>query len=171
MRTRPRSTGILVRFLLKAQCPSSCSELNPGEGTGPEAAARHTLRLLAGHILHLPEEISDLTKRITTAMGDCAPKLLDVYSVGPDTAATLLTAADDNPQRMGSEASFAALCGASPVEASSGKTRRRRRATRRPRRAGRRAPDCSRCRAVEVQPVSPPSTGGVCQGCALPRCA
>ncbi|MFE6068694.1 hypothetical protein [Streptomyces sp. NPDC056525] len=28
-----------------------------------------------------------------------------------------------------------------------------------------------RCRPVEVQPVSPPSTGGVCRGCALPRCA
>ena len=31
-----------------------------------------------------------------------------------------LDAAGDNPQRMRSEASFAALCGASPIEASSG---------------------------------------------------
>ncbi|WP_234315406.1 transposase [Streptomyces globisporus] len=94
-------------------------------GDRPEAAARHTPRLLAGRILHLTEEISDLTKRITAAIGDCAPKLLDVYGVGPDTAAALLTAVGDNPQRMGSGASFAALCGASPVEASSGKTQRR----------------------------------------------
>ncbi len=28
-----------------------------------------------------------------------------------------------------------------------------------------------RCRGIEVQPVRPPSTGGVCRGCALPRCA
>lgn len=103
-----------------------CSELSHGEGTDPEAAARHTLRLLARRILHLTEEISDLTRRITTAIGVCAPKLLDIYGVGPDTAAALLTAAGDNPLRMGSEASFAALCGASPVEASSGKTQRRR---------------------------------------------
>uniref|UniRef100_UPI00374E1C00 transposase n=1 Tax=Streptomyces gibsoniae TaxID=3075529 RepID=UPI00374E1C00 len=56
----------------------------------------------------------------------CAPRLLDRYGVGPDTAAALLIAAGDNPDRMGSEASFAALCGVSPVEASSGKTQRRR---------------------------------------------
>lgn len=32
----------------------------------------------------------------------------------------------DNPARLASEAAFAALCGTSPVEASSGKTRRHR---------------------------------------------
>ncbi|MGW3661429.1 transposase, partial [Streptomyces sp. NPDC005151] len=42
------------------------------------------------------------------------------------SAAALLIAADDNPERVVSEASFAALCGASPVEQSSGKTQRRR---------------------------------------------
>lgn len=46
--------------------------------------------------------------------------------VGPDSAATLLVAAGDNPERLSNEASFAALCGTSPVEASSGKTQRRR---------------------------------------------
>ena len=38
----------------------------------------------------------------------------------------MLIAAGDNPERLHSEASFAALCGVSPVEASSGKTQRRR---------------------------------------------
>lgn len=46
--------------------------------------------------------------------------------VGPDSAAALLIAAGDNPERLDNEASFAALCGTSPVEASSGKTQRRR---------------------------------------------
>jgi transposase len=46
--------------------------------------------------------------------------------VGPDSASALLLAAGDNPQRLHSEAAFAALCGASPVEASSGKTSRHR---------------------------------------------
>lgn len=41
-------------------------------------------------------------------------------------AAELLIAAGDNPDRMAHEASFPALCGTSPVEASSGKTSRRR---------------------------------------------
>ena len=46
--------------------------------------------------------------------------LLATTGIGPDTAAALLVAAGDNPERMRSEASFAALCGASPVQASSG---------------------------------------------------
>ncbi|MFE5402895.1 IS110 family transposase [Streptomyces sp. NPDC056580] len=103
-----------------------CSQLRPASGTGPQAASRHTLRLLARRILHLTEEINDLTARIRAAIEACAPKLLGLYGVGPDTAAALLTAAGDNPDRLTSEASFAALCGASPVEASSGKTQRRR---------------------------------------------
>jgi hypothetical protein len=37
-------------------------------------------------------------------------------------AGTLLVTAGGNPQRLRSEAAFAHLCGASPIEASSGKT-------------------------------------------------
>jgi transposase len=54
------------------------------------------------------------------------PQLLECNGVGPDIAVTLLITAGDNPERLGSEAGFAALCGVSPVEASSGKTQRRR---------------------------------------------
>ena len=46
--------------------------------------------------------------------------------MGPDTAATLLITAGSNPERLRSEAAFAALCGASPIPASSGKTNRHR---------------------------------------------
>ena len=45
---------------------------------------------------------------------------------GHPHASTLLVAAGDNPERMRSEASFAALCGTSPIEASSGRTVRHR---------------------------------------------
>ena len=44
----------------------------------------------------------------------------------PTNAAALLITAGDNPDRLHSEASFAALCGVNPLEASSGKTSRRR---------------------------------------------
>jgi hypothetical protein len=40
-----------------------------------------------------------------------APQLLQRHGVGPDSAAALLITADDNPDRMSGEASFAALCG------------------------------------------------------------
>ena len=57
---------------------------------------------------------------------DIAPDLVDVYGVGPDTAAALLITAGDNPERLRSEAAFAALCGVNPIPASSGKTKRHR---------------------------------------------
>jgi transposase len=46
--------------------------------------------------------------------------------VGPDTAAQLLVTAGANPHRLRTEASFAALCRAAPVPASSGKITRHR---------------------------------------------
>ena len=54
------------------------------------------------------------------------PGLLAAPGVGPEVAATLLVTAGDNPHRMGSDAAFAALCGASPIEASSGRIVRHR---------------------------------------------
>ncbi|MBX3121268.1 MAG: IS110 family transposase, partial [Fimbriimonadaceae bacterium] len=48
------------------------------------------------------------------------------FGVGPQTAATLIAVAGDNPERLRNEAALAALCGASPLQASSGKTIRHR---------------------------------------------
>ena len=53
-----------------------------------------------------------------------APALTESLGIGPDTAAALLVTAGSNPERLKSEAAFAALCGVSPVAASSGKTNR-----------------------------------------------
>ena len=52
------------------------------------------------------------------------PALLAAHGVGPDTAAQLILTAGTNPDRLRSEAAFAALCGAAPVPASSGKITR-----------------------------------------------
>jgi transposase len=55
------------------------------------------------------------------------PALTSLRGVGTDTAASLLVAVGDNPERLKkSEASFARLCGVAPVAASSGKTSRHR---------------------------------------------
>jgi transposase len=102
-----------------------CAGLSPADPSDPASAAAFTLRLLARRIAELTGEIDELNARIAAAVKACAPQLLQRYGVGPDTAAALLLAAGDN-QRLTSEASFAALCGVSPIEASSGKTHRRR---------------------------------------------
>ncbi|WP_107481076.1 transposase [Streptomyces sp. IMTB 2501] len=96
----------------------AAEQLRPTPGTGPRAASRHTPRILARRIPHLTDE--------NTAVDACAPKLLDLYGVGPDTAAALLTAVGETSDRLAGEASFAAFRSARPVEASSGKTQRRR---------------------------------------------
>jgi transposase len=103
-----------------------CAQLAAATPTDPSTAAEYTLRLLATRITHLTTEIDDLNTQITKAIETHTPTLLDRYGVGPDTASALLLAVGDNPDRLASEASFAALCGVSPIEASSGKTQRRR---------------------------------------------
>ncbi len=103
-----------------------CAVLDPGTVSTACDAARHTLRLLARRIHALSEEIEELNTRMKEVVRAAAPALLDQHGVGPDTAATLLIAAGDNPERLHSEAAFAALAGVSPVDASSGKTQRRR---------------------------------------------
>ena len=55
-----------------------------------------------------------------------APRLLARFGVGLQTAAALLITAGDNPTRLHSEAALAALCGTSPLQASSGKVHRHR---------------------------------------------
>ncbi|MFH8413951.1 IS110 family transposase [Streptomyces collinus] len=55
-----------------------------------------------------------------------APQLLEPVGIGPDSAVTLLITMGDNPERLSTEASFAALCGVSPIEYSSGRRNTRR---------------------------------------------
>jgi len=114
------STKTLIRRCAELPDPQS------GGSTPATAAALYTLRLLARRIQQLTAEARDLEKRIREEVAAHSPQLLDRVGVGPDCAAALLITAGDNPERLRSQASFAALCGVSPVEASSGKTQRRR---------------------------------------------
>ena len=99
-----------------------CTQLDVDTPQDTTSAAAYTLRLLARRILALTSEIRDLEHRITTALTSHTPTLLGRQGIGPDNASALLIAAGDNPDRLRSEASFAALCGVSPLEASSGRT-------------------------------------------------
>lgn len=67
-----------------------------------------------------------LERRIGATLAKGNPALSSMYGCGPLSAAALAVAAGDNPERLTSEAAFAALCGVSPIKASSGKTERHR---------------------------------------------
>jgi transposase len=97
----------------------------PAPATATEATA-YALRVLARRWQTLDEQVDDLGKHMGRLLADHAPKLMDVFGAGPDTAAQLLITAGDNPARLRSEAAFAALAGTCPVPASSGKTTRHR---------------------------------------------
>jgi len=91
-----------------------------------ESAYRISLKSLARRYLELHDEIGDLDAMIAAIVDELAPNLIARNSIGHSGAAQLLLTAGGNPDRMRSEASFAALCGVSPVPASSGKTIRHR---------------------------------------------
>jgi transposase len=109
-----------------AHLAAQLARLRPATTTAPADLLKHTLRSIARRWLALDQEVSDLDQLIGPLVRTTAPRLLARPGVGPDAAATLLIAAGDNPDRLHSEASFAALCGVSPLPASSGKTRRHR---------------------------------------------
>ena len=111
----------------RSQLGSEAASLRPRAGTDPVIFATKTaLRVLGRRLLHLDAEMAELDAQLTDLVAQTAPDLLAVYGVGTDTAASLLVAAGDNPERLRSEAAWAHLCGVSPIQASSGKTVRHR---------------------------------------------
>lgn len=97
--------------------------------TTPVTAVESTavsLRHLARRYKFLHDQVNELTGHITRLLNEHAPQLMDVYGAGPDSISQLLITAGDNPERLRSERHFAALTGASPIPASSGKTNRHR---------------------------------------------
>jgi transposase len=101
--------------------------LRPREGDDPvRYTTMVTIWTLGRRVKYLREEVKRLNRLLRPLIRDTAPGLLEVFGVGFDTAAKLLVAAGDNPERIRSEAAFAHLCGVAPIPASSGKTTRHR---------------------------------------------
>jgi transposase len=82
--------------------------------------------MLARRAITLEEEISEIDAILKPLVKETAPELVATLGIGTDAASALLVAAGDNPERLHSEAAFAHLCGASPLDASSGKNQRHR---------------------------------------------
>lgn len=105
----------------------TASRFRPGDTTDPHQAAKTVLKSHARRWKHLTDEINQLEAELDTLVTQTAPPaLLDEIGVGTNTAAQLLVTFGSNPERVTSEAAFAALCGVSPVDASSGLQQRHR---------------------------------------------
>ena len=124
--TAPAELRETFDSLTASALATRCASLRPGPLGDPTAAAKYALRSLARRYRHLAAEIHDLEAELSRLTRAAAPALVGAFGIGPDTAATLLVTAGSNPERLHSEAAFAALCGVNPIPASSGKTNRHR---------------------------------------------
>lgn len=125
--TAPARVCEQLRPLSLRRRVATIATFRPGASLAtPTAATKLALRCVARRYQHLSAEMGALDAQLTRLLAHVAPALLAIKGVGTDTAAVLLAAAGDNPERLRSEAAFAHLCGVAPIPASSGKTTRHR---------------------------------------------
>jgi transposase len=125
--TAPEALQQRLRGLSTKELVGVAARFRPGGDPGNvEEATKFAFRSVARRYRVLSEEIAELDAQLHRLVAQTAPELISLPAVGTDHAATLLVVAGDNPKRLKSEASFASLCGVSPIEASSGRVVRHR---------------------------------------------
>jgi transposase len=124
--TAPEPLRTALRPLKTRDRAAHAAQFNIDHAHDPMAATRRALRHVARRYLALTDELRELDRDLTALVHMAAPRLLARPGVGIDVAGQLVVTVGDNIDRLRSEAAFAALCGASPVEASSGKITRHR---------------------------------------------
>src|SRR5439155_10125722 len=87
-------------------------------------AAKLALRSLARRIRELEREILELDRQLEQLVSVAAPRTVQLFGVGTQSASQLLVTAGQNIDRLRGEAAFAKICGAAPISASSGRTTR-----------------------------------------------
>ena len=125
--TAPEDLRQRLRQFPTKELVATCARFRLGSDPDEvRTATRFALRSVARRYEALSREIAELDAQLDRLVSQVAPELISLAGIGTDHAATLLIVAGDNPQRLRSEASFASLCGVSPIEASSGKVVRHR---------------------------------------------
>ena len=117
---------LTVRKTLRAQL-NLCGRLRPTSKLGcPTQAAKFALRTIARRVSDLEREIAGLDGQLAVLVKRTAPRTTSLLGVSTHNGGQLLVTAGQNIDRLTKESSFAALCAASPIKASSGKTHRHR---------------------------------------------
>jgi transposase len=124
--TAPEQLRAALIGLSERQRIAKTARLRATDPSTPLGAAKLTLATLARRWRSLTDEIDMLDDQLEDLVATAAPSLIATKGVGTETASMLLAAAGDNPDRLDSDASFAAVCGSSPVDASSGRQQRHR---------------------------------------------
>jgi transposase len=124
--TAPETLRGTLRDLTLAALLVRSSKMRGRTAVDLVSTTRIVLRGLALRWHQLDREVALLDDQLEALVQATAPDLVALRGVGVEVAGALLVAAGDNPERLEHEASFAALCGVSPVDASSGKQHRHR---------------------------------------------
>ncbi len=120
--TAPEEIRVRFKDRPKAGLISEAANMRPHKGSDPIMYRTNlVIKSLARRIKSLDAEMRTIDETLRSLITETAPTLLELYGVGVDTAASLLVTAGDNPHRLGSEGSWAHLCGTTPLPANSGK--------------------------------------------------
>jgi len=123
----PEALRARLVHLSTAKRVELAAQFRPGSLLCPVEATKAAMRSLAQRHQGLSAEVARLDDALGDIVAEVAPDgFLAKTGVGTQVATILLGTAGDNPGRLGSEGCFAALCGSSPVDASSGKQKRHR---------------------------------------------
>ena len=124
--TAPQALRQQLAGLPAARQVKTAARFRPGDPARPADGARAAMASVARRHQELTAEIARLDAALEDLVAHAPAEFLAKRGVATQVAATLLATTGDNPGRVRKEASFAALCGASPVDASSGKQIRHR---------------------------------------------
>ena len=100
--------------------------VRPATSRSPPRPRSSRCDRIARRIGALDREIADLDRQLEPARRAAAPRTIQLLGISTGHAGQLLVTAGQNIDRLRGEGAFAALCGASPIPASSGKTTRHR---------------------------------------------
>ena len=125
--TAPEELKAELRGLSTAKLGATAARFRPGgRPQDLRPATKLALRSVSRQHRRLSEEIAELEEQIARLVAEAVPALASLRGMGTDTAASLLVAVGDNPERLKSEGAFARPCCVAPVPTSSGKTVRHR---------------------------------------------
>lgn len=124
--TAPSALRAQMAKLTFKEKVAAAERFRPGTGNDVDASTRRALRSVARRWRFLEDEAKELRAESKKIIDAIAPELVARNGVGYETAGQLLVTAGDNPDRLHSERSFAALCASTPVQASTGRTKRHR---------------------------------------------
>ena len=123
--TAPETIREQFRDVSRDHLAKTAASLRPNpRGETVVYATKLAIQILGRRVVALDADMARLDELLEQLVRRTAPSLREVYGVGTYTAAVLLVAAGDNPDRLKSEAAFAHMCGVAPLKASTGKSKR-----------------------------------------------